>query len=45
MPGKSLPVNQSARKTGYLLLGLAWLLMLIAVAGEVFERRTATSRP
>ena len=32
-------------QTGYLLLGLAWLLTLTAVTGQVFQRRTATSRP
>ena len=32
-------------QTGYLLLGLAWLLALTAATGEVFRRRTAKSRP
>ena len=29
-------------QTGYLLLGLAWLLTLTAITGGVFQRRTAT---
>ena len=29
-------------ETGYLLLGLAWLLTLTAVTGQVFKRRTKT---
>lgn len=32
-------------QTGHLLLGIAWLLTLTAATGEVFRRRTATSRP
>ncbi len=31
-------------QTRYLLLGLAWLLALTAATGELFRRRTATSR-
>lgn len=31
-------------QTGYLLLGLAWLVVLTAATGEVFRRRTATLR-
>ncbi len=31
-------------QSGYLLLGLAWLLALTTAAGHVFRRRTATAR-